>query len=48
MKNTNLRGNHDWQLKMQRVVIKTHADVQNNAIKNMQTKFKGKQNKETF
>ena len=27
---------------MQRVVIKTHTDVWNNAIKNMQRKFKGK------
>ena len=42
LKNTNLRGNHDWWLEMQRVVIKT--DAWNNAIKNMQTKFKGKPN----
>ncbi len=41
-KNTNLWGNHNWWLEMQRVVIKTHTDVWNNAIKNMQRKFKGK------
>jgi hypothetical protein len=42
LKNTNIQGNHDWWLEMQRVVIKSHTDVWNNAIKNMQTKFKGK------
>jgi hypothetical protein len=31
-KSTNLRGNHDWWLEMQRVVIMTHTDVQNNVI----------------
>jgi hypothetical protein len=41
LKNTNLQGNHDWWLEMQRVVIKTHTYVWNNAIKNMQTKFNG-------
>ena len=33
---------------MQRVVIKTHTDVWNNAIKNMQTKFKGKPKQENI
>jgi uncharacterized protein Veg len=42
LKNTYLQGNHDWWLEMQRVVIKTHTDVWKNAIKKMQTKFKGK------
>ncbi len=42
LKNTNLQGNHDWWLEMQRVVIKTCTNVWNNATKNMQTKFKGK------
>jgi hypothetical protein len=41
LKNTYLRGNHNWWLEMQRVVIKTQKDVWNNATKNMQTKFKG-------
>jgi hypothetical protein len=48
LKNTNLRGNHDWWLEMQRVVIKTHTDVQNNAIKSMQTKSKGKPKQENI
>ncbi len=48
LKNTNLRGNHDWWLEMRRVVIKTHTDVRNNAIKNMQTKFKGKPKQENI
>ena len=42
LKNTYLQGNHNCWLEMQRVVIKTHTDVQNNAIKSMQTKLKGK------
>jgi hypothetical protein len=41
-KNNNLQGNHNWWLEMQRVVINAHTDVWNNAIKNMQTKFKCK------
>ena len=31
----------EW-LGMRRIVVKTHTDLQNNAIKNMQMKFKGK------
>jgi hypothetical protein len=42
LKNTYLQGNHTWWLEMWRVVIKTHTDAWNNAIKNIQTKFKGK------
>jgi hypothetical protein len=42
LKNTNLQGNHNWWLEMQRVVIKTHTNIWNNAIKNIQTKIKGK------
>ena len=42
LKNTYLQGNHVWWLEMQRVVIKTHINVRNNAIKNMQTNFNGK------
>ena len=32
LKNANLRGNHNWWLEMQRVVIKTHMDVLISAI----------------
>jgi hypothetical protein len=28
---------------MRRIVVKTHTDLRNNAIKNMQTKFKGEE-----
>jgi hypothetical protein len=45
MKQTNIRGDHNWWLEMRRVVVKTHTDLRNNAIKNMQTKFKGKEMK---
>ena len=41
MKHTNIRGTQNWWLGMQRVVVKTHTDLCNNAIKNMQIKFKG-------
>ena len=47
LKNTNLRGNHNWWLEMQKVVIKTHTDVRSNAIICMQTKSSVSQNKET-
>jgi hypothetical protein len=42
LKKTNLKGNHNWWLEMQRVVIKTPTDVWNYAMKNIHTKFKGK------
>ena len=42
MKHTNIRGTQNWWLGMRRIVVKTHTDLRNNAIKNMQMKFKGK------
>jgi len=45
MKHTNIRGTENWWLGMRRIVVKTHTDLRNNAIKNMQTKFKGKEMK---
>ena len=42
MKHTNIRGTQNWWLGMQRIVVKSHTDLRNNAIKNMQMKFKGK------
>ena len=48
LKNTNLRGNHDWWLEMQRVVLKTHTDVWNNAIKTCRQNSRVSQNKKTF
>jgi hypothetical protein len=45
MKHTNIRGTQNWWLGIRRVVVKTHTDLRNNAIKNMQTKFKGKEMK---
>jgi hypothetical protein len=49
MKHTKFRGkDHNWWLEMRRVVVKTHTDLRNNVIKNMQTKFKGKQERGTF
>ena len=41
MKKSNLRGNQNWWLGMRRIVVKTLTDLRNNAIKNMQMKFKG-------
>ena len=43
MKHTNIRGTENWWLGMQRIVVKTHTDLRNNAIKNMQMKFKGEE-----
>lgn len=43
LKHTNIRGDRNWWVEMKRHVVKTHTDLRNNAIKNMQTKFKGKQ-----
>jgi hypothetical protein len=43
MKHTNIRGTENWWLGMRRIVVKTHTDLQNNAIKNMQMKFKGEE-----
>jgi hypothetical protein len=43
MKHTNIRGTENWWLGMRRIVVKTHTDLRNNAIKNMQTKFKGEE-----
>jgi hypothetical protein len=40
MKHTNISGTQNWWLGMQRIVVKTHTDLQNNVIKNMQIKFK--------
>jgi hypothetical protein len=45
MKHTNIRGTENWWLGMQKIVVETHTDLRNNAIKNMQTKFKGKEMK---
>jgi hypothetical protein len=36
MKHTTIRGTQNWWLGMQRIVVKTHIDLCNNAIKNMQ------------
>ena len=43
MKHTNIRGTENWWLGMRRIVVKTHTDLRNNAIKNMQMKFKGEE-----
>jgi hypothetical protein len=48
LKNTYLQGNHNCWLEMRQVVIKTNTNVWNNAIKNMQTKFKGKPKQGNF
>jgi hypothetical protein len=45
MKHTNIRGSQNWWFGMRRIVVKTHTDLRNNAIKNMQMKFKGKEMK---
>ena len=45
MKHTNIRGTQNWWLGMRRIVVKTHTDLRNNAIKNMQIKFKGEEMK---
>ncbi len=45
MKHTNIQGTENWWLGMRRIVDKTHTDLCNNAIKDMQTKFKGKEMK---
>jgi hypothetical protein len=41
IKHANIRGTQNWWLGMRRIVLKTHTDCCNNAIKNMQIKFKG-------
>ena len=41
MKHANIRGTQNWWLGMRRIVVKTHTHLRNNAIKNMQIKFKG-------
>jgi hypothetical protein len=41
MKHTNIRGTQNWWLGMRRILVKAHTDLCNNAIKNMQIKFKG-------
>ncbi len=45
MKHTNIRGSQNWWCGMRRIVVKAHTDLCNNAIKNMQMKFKGKEMK---
>jgi hypothetical protein len=45
MKHTIRRGTQNWWLGMWRIVVKTHTDLCNNAIKNMQIKFKGEEMK---
>ncbi len=45
MKHTNIGGTQNWWLGMRRIVVKTHIDLCNNAIKNMQIKFKGEEMK---
>ena len=45
MKHTNIRGTQNWWLGMRRIIVKTHKDLCNNAIKNMQTKSKGREMK---
>jgi hypothetical protein len=42
MKHSGMKGNETWWTDMRKVVRKTHTDMRNNAIKNMQAKFKGK------
>jgi hypothetical protein len=48
MKHTNIRGTQKWWLGMRRIVVKTHTDLRNNAIKNTQIKFKGEEMKRGF
>jgi hypothetical protein len=48
MKHTNIRGTQNWWLGMRRIVVKTHTDLRNNAIKNMQIKFKGEEMRRGF
>ena len=43
MKHTNIWWTQNWWLGMRRIVVKTHTDLRNNAIKNMQMKFKGEE-----
>ena len=45
MKHTNIGGTQNWWLGMRRIVVKTHTNLRNNAIKNMQIKFKGEEMK---
>jgi hypothetical protein len=45
IKHTNKRGTHNWWLGMQGIVVKTHSDLCNNAIKSIQIKFKGEEMK---
>ena len=42
LKHTKLRGNEDWWVQMRKLFLKTHTDMRNNAIKNMQAKYRGK------
>lgn len=42
LKKTGIPGDEDWWLSQKKDIIKTLTDCRNNAIKNMQTKFKGK------
>jgi hypothetical protein len=42
LKYTGLQGDEDWWVQIRKVVRKCHTDMRNNAIKNMQAKFKGK------
>ena len=41
LKHTGLKGDEQWWIRMRKVLRKCHTDMRNNAIKNMQTKFKG-------
>jgi hypothetical protein len=42
LKYTKIQGDECWWVEIRKLVVKTHTDMRNNAIKNMQTKFKGK------
>ena len=39
MKHTNIRGTQNWWLGMRRIVVKTHTDLWNNAIKKTRNLF---------
>jgi hypothetical protein len=42
MKYTKITGDESWWVEIRKLVVKTHTDMRNNVIKNMQAKFKGK------
>jgi hypothetical protein len=41
LRHTKIKGDESWWVEMRKLIVKTHTDMRNNAIKNMQTKFKG-------